>query len=411
MSHEIRTPMNGVIGMGELLLDTPLSVSQRDYAETILYSARSLLTLINDILDFSKIEAGKLELEHVALDLRKTLADVIRLVAIQAHAKDLEVTSSVNPAVPEFIIGDPTRVRQILLNLCGNAVKFTQRGRVAVSVKVLTSSPESLVVLFDVQDTGIGIPADRLKALFRPFTQVDNSTTRRFGGTGLGLSIVKQLVELMGGQVGVNSREGVGSNFWFTARVGVLSRSAQGRRRLPQVLQEQPVLAVDDHATNHVALLDYRHARTQPIIHQQQLLTQRGREKWRILVAEDNAVNQKVAVRTLEKLGYRVDVVNDGREAVSAWESGRYDLILMDCEMPEVDGYEATRQIRSRETAGRHIPIIALTAHAMKGAELECQTAGMDDYITKPVDRERLDACLDRFLTEVSVGRGALEAG
>jgi signal transduction histidine kinase/AmiR/NasT family two-component response regulator len=520
MSHEIRTPMNGVIGMGELLLDTPLSESQRDYAQTILYSARSLLKLINDILDFSKIEAGKLELEHVELDLRKTLGDVIRLIGVQAHAKDLEITTSVNPAVPEFVIGDPTRVRQILLNLCGNAVKFTQRGKVAVSVKVLTSGPESLIVLFDVQDTGIGIPADRLDALFRPFTQVDDSTTRRFGGTGLGLSIVKQLVELMGGQVSVNSREGVGSNFWFTVRVGVLSRSAQGRRRLPQVLQGQQVLVVDDNATNRdvlttqlnscgievacvasgaealevmterdragrgfpVALLDQQmagyggaelgerinadprlrqtrlilltssahrsdgkrfaelgfagclmkpvtkrdlvecislalsvrpeewHAQTQPIITQKQLCAQRGREKWRILVAEDNAVNRKVAVRTLEKLGYRVDVVNDGREAVLAWASGRYDLILMDCEMPEVDGYEATRQIRSRETGDRRIPIIALTAHAMKGAELKCQAAGMDDYVTKPVERERLDACVDRLLREVSVRRGTPEA-
>jgi two-component system, sensor histidine kinase and response regulator len=508
MSHEIRTPMNGVIGMGELLLDTPLSVPQRDYAETILLSARALLTLINDILDFSKIEAGKLELEHVEFDLRKTLGDVIRLVAVQAHAKNLEVTASVNPAVPELVMGDPTRIRQVLLNLCGNAVKFTQRGKVAVSVKVLTSGPQSLIVLFDVQDTGIGIPADRSDALFRPFTQVDGSTTRRFGGTGLGLSIVKQLVELMGGQVGVNSREGVGSIFWFTVRVGVLARTAQELHRPPHVLQGQQVLVVDDNAAHRdvltsqlnscgieavcvaseaealevmterdraghgfpVALLDRElaghdggelgarinadprlkqtrlilltssahrgdgkrfaelgfagclvkpvtrrdlveclslalsvrpeewHAQTQPIITQQQLRTQRGREKWRILVAEDNAVNQKVALRTLEKLGYRVDVVKDGREAVSAWESGRYDLILMDCEMPEIDGYEATRQIRSRETGERHIPIIALTAHAMKGAELKCQAAGMDDYVTKPMDRERLDACLDRYL-------------
>jgi PAS domain S-box-containing protein len=369
MSHEIRTPMNGVLGMVELLLETPLSASQRDYAETILHSARALLTLINDILDFSKIEAGKIELEHTALDLREMLEDVIRLVAIQAHAKNLEVTAKVDPAVPERITADPARVRQILLNLCGNAVKFTQRGEVAVSVEVLNSDPHSVNLLFNVRDTGIGIPADRMEVLFRPFSQVDASTTRRYGGTGLGLSIVKRLVGLMGGQIGVESREGVGSNFWFTVKLVVPPCSEQVRS----------------------------------IITQQQLRTQCGREKRRILVAEDNVVNQKVAVRTLEKLGYRADVVKDGREAVLAWESGRYDLILMDCEMPVVDGFEATRQIRSREYGEQHIPIVALTAHAIKGAELQCRAAGMDEYITKPVARERLEACLERFLSDAGI--------
>jgi two-component system sensor histidine kinase/response regulator len=515
MSHEIRTPMNGVIGMAELLLETPLSASQRDYGETILHSARALLTLINDILDFSKIEAGKLELEHTEFDLRETLEEVTRLIAIQAHAKDLEVTANVEPAVPEFVRGDPARVRQILLNLCGNAVKFTQRGEVAVSVKVLDSDPAGATVLFEVRDTGIGIPEERLDALFRPFSQVDASTTRRFGGTGLGLSIVKQLVELMGGQVGVDSREGAGSNFWFTAQLDVATCPQRMRRPPPAVLQGQRVLVVDDNATNRrvlagqlhrcgieavcvdsadeamramtqtdrsgrafqIALLDHQmpgcdgaelgqrinadarlrqtrlilltssghrgdghrfaelgfagyllkpvaqrdlvdclllalavrtedwHAHTLPIITQQQLRTQRGREKRRILVAEDNAINQRVAVRTLEKMGYRADVVKDGQEAVLAWESGRYDLILMDCAMPVVDGYEATRQIRSREHGEQHIPIVALTAHAIKGAELECRASGMDDYVTKPLDREQLEACLERLLDDASVTR------
>ena len=374
MSHEIRTPMNGVIGMGELLLDTPLSPPQRDYAETILYSARALLTLINDILDFSKVEAGKLELERVELDPRGALKDVIRLIGIQAHAKNLKITTSLDAALPKILTGDPARLRQILLNLCGNAVKFTQHGEVAVNMRVLDSDVESVTVRFEVRDTGSGIPADRLHQLFRPFAQGDASTTRRFGGTGLGLSIVKQLVELMGGQVGVDSREGSGSTFWFTARFGIATGS-ENVRPLPQ-----------------------------PIVAGQLSHSRRGREKWRILVAEDNAVNQKVAVRTLEKLGYRADVVNDGEEAVLAWASRHYDLILMDCEMPVVDGYEATDRIRSREAGGAHIPIVALTAHAIHGAELRCRAAGMDDYITKPMDRERLEACLSRHLkgTEVA---------
>jgi PAS domain S-box-containing protein len=513
MSHEIRTPMNGVLGMVELLLETPLSASQRDYAETILDSARALLTLINDILDFSKIEAGKIELEHIAFDLRETLEEVTRLVAIQAHAKNLEVTARVDPAVPERITGDPARMRQILLNLCGNAVKFTQQGEVAVSVEVLNSDPQSVALVFKVRDTGIGIPADRLEVLFRPFSQVDASTTRRYGGTGLGLSIVKRLVELMGGQIGVESREGVGSNFWFRVKLVVPPCSEQVRSPPPTALQGLRALVVDDNASNRtvlaaqlrrcgieavcvasaeeallamteayacgrgfqVALLDHQmpdcdgaelgrrinadprlgqtrlilltssgqrddgrhfaelgfagyllkpvaqrdltdclllalsvhpedwHTQTHPIITRQQLRTQRGREKRQILVAEDNLVNQKVAVRTLEKLGYRADVVRDGREAVLAWESRRYDLILMDCEMPVMDGFEATRLIRSREYGEQHIPIVALTAHAIKGAELQCRAAGMDEYITKPVDRERLEACLERLLSEADV--------
>ena len=520
MSHEIRTPMNGVMGMAELLLETPLSTAQHDYAETILQSARALLTLINDILDFSKIEAGKIELEHIELDLRETLEDVTRLIAIPAHAKGLEITASVDPAVPELLSGDPGRVRQILLNLCGNAVKFTQEGEVAVSVKVLKTDGQCVTVLFNVRDTGIGIPADRLEALFQPFSQVDASTTRRFGGTGLGLSIVKRLAGLMGGEVGVDSREGAGSNFWFTARLAVAVYSERVRLPPPTVLQRQRVLVVDDNATNRdvlaaqlrrcgieavcvacaedalqvmkqtdragrgfqVAFLDHQmpgcdgaqlgqrinadpqlrqtrlilltssghrsdghrfaelgfagyllkpvahrdlvdclllalsvapedwHTGTQSIITQRQLRTLRGREKRRILVAEDNAVNQKVAVHTLEKLGYRADVVKDGQEAIVAWESGRYDLILMDCEMPIVDGYEATRQIRSREQREQHIPIIALTAHAIKGAELECRAAGMDDYITKPIDRERLESCLESHLNVASVVRHELGA-
>jgi two-component system sensor histidine kinase/response regulator len=379
MSHEIRTPMNGVIGMAELLLDGPLNTQQRDGAKTILDSARALLTVINDILDFSKIEAGKLELEMSPIDIRDLSEDVVHLIATQAHTKGLEVTAHIDPAVPEMVRGDSGRLRQVLINLCGNAVKFTHRGEVALDVKVAAEDAESMTLRFEVRDTGIGIPANRLDNLFQPFSQVDTSTTRRFGGTGLGLSIVKRLAKLMGGEAGVESREGLGSTFWFTARLAIISATAQA------------TVALSGRAADW-------HTRTQPIVNSQQLSAQRGREKRRILLAEDNAVNEKVACRTLEKLGYRVDAVRNGRDAVTAWETGRYDLILMDCQMPVLDGYEATREIRSRESGGRHTPIVALTAHAMKDDDLKCKAAGMDDYITKPIDRERLDSCLERHL-------------
>jgi signal transduction histidine kinase/CheY-like chemotaxis protein/HAMP domain-containing protein len=513
MSHEIRTPMNGVIGMAELLLDGALSAQQRDSAKTIRDSARALLTVINDILDFSKIEAGRLELEVSPIDVRDLSEDVVRLIAIQAHAKGLEVTAHIDPTVPDLVKGDPGRLRQVLVNLCGNAVKFTHEGEVALDVKVAANDAESTTLRFEVRDTGIGIPANRLDNLFKPFSQVDTSTTRRFGGTGLGLSIVKRLAEIMGGEAGVESREGLGSTFWFTARLataGATAEAAAPRERMPGVLRGRRVLAVDDSAANRkvlkmqlqrcgiegvcvgsaamaltvmteagqagrpfeIALIDHQmpdcdgaelgrrinadphlnsarlvlltssgqhgeeqhfaalgfagfllkpvaqrdlvdclqmvlagkaedwHTQTQSIVNRHHLGARRGRETRRILLAEDNLVNEKVACRTLEKLGYRVDAVRNGRAAVTAWETGRYDLILMDCQMPELDGYEATREIRSRESAGRHIPIVALTAHAMKDDDLKCKTAGMDDYITKPIDRELLDRCLERYLRD-----------
>ncbi len=515
VSHEVRTPMNGVIGMTTLLLDTDLDRRQREYANVIRSSADALLVVINDLLDYSKIEAGKLELERIEMDLRAHVEEVATTLAVQAAAKDLELVVDVAQDLPERVLGDPGRIRQALSNLVSNAIKFTKQGEVAIRVD-REPGPIADLIRFSVRDTGIGLAPEVLPRLFQPFMQADASTAREYGGTGLGLSIVKRLAELMGGDVGVRSRIGSGSTFWFSARLAPCGVATVAEPMDPERSEGRRVLVVDDNDTNrHVisgllqganyevetvasamealnvlqraaeagtpfqaVLTDQRmpgidglefarrvratesiaevrlvlyssiddrsnrqelrelgfaghlskpmrrgellatmervlsHAaleftqRLRAIVTRDVIVEDHHRRGRTVLLVEDNPTNQRVAQLFLERAGCDVVLASDGKEALAVLAERRVDLVLMDLQMPVMDGLEATRRIRAGEIAGQHLPIVALTASAMKEQIEICRTAGMDDVIAKPIDRDRLDAMLERYAPAVGTRTG-----